>query len=218
MRFCNRIRYGTLAALLVLGALAAPVAQAGPIFDYVSTVNAANAPTLPLNPPGFGSAIVAIGNGNSLTFTTNNATGIDGSLNGGADINFGNIIFNAGGNNTQTPYGVNFNYEVTITDQESGLSGTVNFTGLVSGTARGNPRAINSAISNYVNTPSELILGTSKYLIGVTTVIGPGSFFDGVLQGNIRVVPVPEPSTILLGLVGVAGLAVVGLRKKNRGC
>src|SRR4051812_24226791 len=120
MTFSNMIRSGSLAVLLVIGLAWAPRLQAGSIFDYTPTVNVATAPTLPANPPGFGAAVIGIGNGNSLTFTTNNAAGIDGTLSGGADINFGNIIFNASASNAVTPYAVNFNYEISITDQPSG--------------------------------------------------------------------------------------------------
>src|SRR4051812_42335621 len=214
MTFSNMIRSGFLATLLVIELVWVPQVQAGSIFDYTATVNVATAPTLPTNPPGFGAAVIAIGNGNSLTFTTNTAAGIDGTLSGGADINFGNIIFNASASNTVTPYAVNFNYEISIVDQPSGDVGTVNFTGQVSGTARGAPRAINSTITGYTAAPQQLILGGSNYLISVTSVIGPGSFFDGVLQGNIQIVPVPEPSTLILGLAAFAALGLAAIRKK----
>jgi hypothetical protein len=216
MTFSNMIRRGLVASAFLIELVWATQAQAGSLFDYSATVNAATSPTLPANPPGFGAAVIAIGNGNSLTFTTNTAAAIDGTLSGGADINFGNIIFNASGSNTVTPYAVNFNYEISITDQPSGDVGTVNFTGQVNGTARGTPRAINSTITNYAVAPQQLILGGSSYLISVTSVIGPGSFFDGVLQGNIQIVPVPEPSSIVLGLAVFAGVALAAVRKKTR--
>jgi hypothetical protein len=216
MTFSHWIRTGLWASLILMGLVFVPSAQAGLVFDYSASVNVAAAPTLPSNPPGFGAAVIAIGNGNSLTFTTNSAFGIDGTLSGGADINFGTIVFNPSANNIVTPYAVDFNYLVTITDQPSGDIGTVNFTGKVSGTARGTPKAINSTISDYANSPSLLILGGSTYAISVTSVIGPGSAFDGVLQGNIQIRQVPEPSTIALACLAFAGLSFATLRKKFR--
>jgi len=202
------------AALLLAGLVWVQNADAA-LFDYSASVNAATAPTLPVNPPGFGSAIIAIGNGNSLTFTTNSATGIDGSLDGGADINFGTIVFNPSGSSTSTPYAVDFNYLIQITDIDSGFVGIVNFTGEVSGTARGTPKAINSKITDYTVSPHELILGDNKYIVSVTSVIGPGSAFDGVLQGNIQVVAIPEVSTLVLGGMGAfACVGMVRLRKR----
>jgi hypothetical protein len=192
------------ASIAALG-LARP-AEAGPIFDYVSSVNIASAPSLPSNPPGFGAAVIAIGSGNSLTFATSDGTGIDGSLMGGADINYGTITFDAGTSSTVVSYAVNFDYAVTITDEASGEIGTVDFTGQIAGLAKGSPRAINSTILDYAVDPMTLALGDSIYTISIGPSVGPGSFFAGVLQGNILVTPVtsiPEPAPAVLGGIGL---------------
>ena len=217
MPFLNSIRSGFLASMLLAGLAWVPNAEAALIFDYTASVNAATAPTLPTNPPGFGAAVIGFANSNSLTFNTNSATDIDGSLPGGADINFGTIVFNPSLNNVVSPYSINFNYEIVITDQDSGLFGSVNFTGNVSGTARGTPKAINSKITDYTVGPQELVLGNNVYVVSVTSVIGPGSAFDGVLQGNIQVTAIPEASTLVLGGLGaMTGLGIVTLRKRTR--
>ncbi|WP_165070388.1 PEP-CTERM sorting domain-containing protein [Paludisphaera rhizosphaerae] len=203
---------------LALGLTHAPATVAGPIFDYVSTVNVATAPTLPGNPPGFGAAVISIGAGNSLTFTTNTGTSINGGLPGGADINYGNIIFNASGSDTVVSYAVNFNYQLTITDRPSGLTGTINFTGQVTGSAQGSPRGINSMIVNYDVAPKTLTLAGYTYTLSIKPSTGPGSLFDGVLQGNVQVTAVvPEPSSIaLLGLGSLGGLAAVLRRRRSQ--
>ena len=215
-----RIRGTAFATALALGLHLAPGAHAGLIFDYNATVNVATAPTLPPNSPGSIAAVIALGAGNSLTFTTNAATGIDVSLPGGADINFGNILFNPSGSSTVVSYDVYFNYQVTIIDQPSGMSGTVNFTGDVAGFARGTPRAINSSIGSFAVSPASLVLGGYTYSINARTATGPGSSFDGVLQGNIEATPiaaVPEPSTLVMA--GSGGLLGLGcwLRRRRRG-
>ena len=200
-----------LASLAVLGLAAGRPAEAGPIFDYTSTVNAATAPGVVTNPPGFSTSVIAIGSGNSLSFTTNNGSGIDGSLPGGADINYATIVFNASANSTVVAYAVNFNYAVTITDELSGETGTVNFTGQISGSAKGSPRAINSTITSYAVGPGVLALGDSYYTVSIGPSVGPGSFFDGVLQGRIEVTPIPEPASAVL--VGAGLLALCRRRR-----
>ncbi|MFO0890158.1 MAG: PEP-CTERM sorting domain-containing protein [Isosphaeraceae bacterium] len=108
---------------------------------------------------------------------------------------------------------MNFNYEVTITDLGSGLTGTVNFTGKLSGSARGTPRSISGSFSDYDVVPKSIQIGSTVYLVSIQPSFGPGATYDGVLLGNISVVPEPT-SCLLLGL-GVLG-AGLGLRRFRR--
>jgi len=209
-----------LAAMAALGFALARPADANTTFFYASSVNAAFAPTLPTNPPSFGAAVLGLGPGagaGSLTFTPNSGTGpIDGSLPGGADINFATITFNGGSDSTVAAFAVNFNFLVTFTDEASPFSGTVNITGQIAGSAQGGDRpAINSTITNYAVSPSSLEIGEGAgkaiYTVSVGPAVGPGSFFDGVLQANIRVVPIPEPTSAVL-----VGLGLLALRRRPR--
>lgn len=214
IKILSRLAIPALAILASLGSMRD--ATAGPIFDYVSTVNVDTSPMLPDNPPGSGFAIIGIGEGNSLTFTTNTVSGIDGSLPGGADISYGTIDFNPSASSTVVNYAVNFNYEVTITDQPSGFTGTVNFTGQVKGFAKGNSKAINSSILSYDVKPKTLTLDGYKFIISVAVSNGPSTGMLGVLKGNIEVIPVPEPASILMVGLGGVGLVLIQRRRAAR--
>src|SRR4051812_18790578 len=92
-----RMKSFTLAVAMLWLVGAINVAHAVPLFSYSSTINVATAPTVPSNPPGFGAAVIGIGAGNSLTFTTDFGSG-DAGQPGGSAISIGDIIFNASGN------------------------------------------------------------------------------------------------------------------------
>jgi hypothetical protein len=202
------------AAILAFGLFAGSEAKAD-FFGYVSTVNVATAPTLPANPPGFGSSNIAIGAGNSLTFNGSAAALIDGSLPGGANINFGSVTFNPGATSTVVAYDINFNYQVTIIDSLA-TSGTVNFTGELKGFARGTPEAINGVFLNYAVNPTTLVLDGKTFTISLGVNTSPGSNTDGILQGNVKITAVPEPASMtLIGLGGICFHAFNRRRKQQ---
>lgn len=218
MPHSSSLRSVFLASMLLAGLVWARDTKAAAFFGYTTTVRADIAPTLPDNPPGFPLASVPIGNGNRIAFLTNGARPFNASLTGGADINFGTINFNPSTNDIFTPYSINFNYEVVITDLNTTESGTVNFTGNISGNAVGTFKAVNSKITDYTATPQRLFLGGNNYLVSASSVVGPGSMFNGVLQANVQISAVPEPSTLILGGLGaIASLGIVTLRKRKRG-
>jgi choice-of-anchor A domain-containing protein len=45
---------------------------------------------------------------------------------------------------------------------------------------------------------------------------GPGESHNFLFQGNLPLLPVPEPSTVVLALCGVVGLAMLGISRKRR--
>ncbi|MEZ0264859.1 MAG: hypothetical protein ACAI43_09035 [Phycisphaerae bacterium] len=210
--------------LVVIGVLftASTLASAAPLFDALSTVNVATAPTLPANPPGFGAAVIGIGSGNSLTFTTNLTAGLD-AASPGDEFQIGQVIFNHSLDGTTINYSVNFNYAVTITDQASATAGTVNFTGNISGTANGLADTVSSTYSNLALSSTTLTLGANTYYFG----IGPNDALVTSTEGVFRLlvsnqpIPggpagVPLPPAAWTGLLGAAIVGVQTLRARGR--
>jgi PEP-CTERM motif len=189
-------------------------------FQYVTGVAAQLGAVVPGNPiVGAGPIVVAIGNGNSLTFSGNNSLlPIDSTLPGGANINFGDVAFTPDPTNTTvTPYTVSYNYTVALKDVDGGDIHNFNFVGMIQGLALGgaNP-AVNGNVMNFSVSPSSIayLLGTYSALNNGGT--GPGSsggvLTNGTLQGNIQSA-VPEPAS--LTLIGLGGLGLTVLRRRR---
>lgn len=200
-------RIGVLGLVVAAAMLTARPAEAGGVFSYSALLNAGPSLMSVSDPSNLAKSIY-LGGGHSISFTGNSSPGIDASLAGGSDINFGNIVFNPGTSSAPVDFSVDFHYEVTITDLTSGESGTIDFTGLLSGVAQSNGvPAINSLVSNFTASASSLTLGSTEYLITPKLFTGPGADHPGVLQANIQITAIPEPaSALMLGLGSLVGL------------
>lgn len=113
-----------------------------------------------------------------------------------------------------------------ITDDASGESGTVNFSGTFSGTASATSADISTTITSA--TQHELVLGGHRYIVSLDSYSPPGPpgiNNAGSLSAAVEVVPkevdppppppndVPEPSTMLLSALGLSMFGMASWRK-----
>jgi hypothetical protein len=136
----------------------------------------------------------------------------------GTDFNPISIkILNASaGTNNLTTNGA-YTLFVNLTDTASMASGTVMFTGKLGGSFTATSAA---SITNTLNDPStqSIRLGDHLYTVtigGYVPPSPPGALTSGVIGGHISVSDVPEPTSLVLGGLGVLG-TFLGLRRRNR--
>lgn len=218
-------RFGFLAAaaaVYLTAAAAAPAQAAFGVFDYSTGVAVQAGGVPPADPAiGAGPVNINIGGGNFLQFGGNTGTTIDATLPGGADINFGDIVFTpSGANDGDFAFTASFNYTVRITDQSGGLVDDFTFTGTLSGNVNGqDPAALNSLVSNFIAAPTVVVRPYGTYTVTAKLGIGPGStggvITEGTLQGNVQFAPaaVPAPAGLLLV---AAAVPAFGLRRLVR--
>jgi hypothetical protein len=197
-------------------ALAAP-AQAEVIqWGYSTTLGGAGAlptaGTSPLNisadSPATGTVQLTGESNPSVTTTT-----------AGTDFNPISIkILNASaGTNNLTTNGA-YSLFVNLTDTATGAAGTLTFTGKLGGSFTATSAGM---ITNTINDPStqSITLGSHLYTVtigGYVPPSPPGALTQGVIGGHISVSDVPEPTSLLLGSLGVLGGTVLGLRRRTR--
>jgi hypothetical protein len=101
---------------------------------------------------------------------------------------------------------------LTLTDLNSATTGTMTFTGLISGTLS----SVNSNLTNSFTgqTTQELVLGNSVYTTTIDAYTPPGppgssnlgsiGALATVTVSQIKVESLPEPGTLVLSLLGIA--------------
>jgi hypothetical protein len=172
-------------------------------------------------------SIVADGNGTGGVSLTNEANPKDAT--GNSDIVATNLrVFSTAAASTPDTLVTNGAYtlSLTLTDATSGASGTMTFTGKLSGTFSAN----NSNITNVFNSPTvgSLVLGGNTYTVTIGPYSPPGppsasnagsiAAFVAVTPGNgggVGVQDVPEPSTMLLAGLGLSFLGGAAWRKRR---
>ena len=204
------LRTSTMLCLATaVAALSLPTTEARAafgVFNFASTVTS----------PAGGTVIMPGGN-SALSYTGNSGNGVNGALTGGADIIIGRVDFNPGATPTAfTPYSTPFEYSVTVTDVDSGLSDVVTASGTFTGTYVGGPNpAINAQLIGYTVAPTVVTLGGTPYAITTAASAGPGSSVDpGVLRLNVQAIP--EPGSMALVGLGAAALAGLQWRRRSR--
>ncbi len=112
------------------------------------------------------------------------------------------------------------NYEVSLllTDKASGQSGTVTFPGQLNGTLSSGHSLVNSTFPGLVS--KALTLGSNLYKVTLNGFVPPGpptASNSGSIGALVTLNPasVPEPSTLLLASLGLAGAGLAAWRKRR---
>ena len=115
---------------------------------------------------------------------------------------------------TNAPYRLG----ISLTDVDSNKSGTLHFAGVFNGDLTDSTVNLHTHVTSSAN--QSLILGQNRYTVSLTTYTPPDPPADGG-TGNIsafvKVQPAsaPEPSTLVLAGMGLAGAVFSGLRRRT---
>jgi hypothetical protein len=196
-------------AALALAGLMTTTAHALP-FNY-TVASTLNGVTTPAGTPN----IVNLGGGNTLTVIA------DAALNNNVptDISLATFQLTGGSTSPAAPAAVNFNYALSITDQPSNQTGLFNLAGTFTISNFTPGSAIQDVTFTSPSTQS-LVIGGGAYTIS-TYRFSPDTVNDASSVGGFglrvdAVSAVPEPSSLALAGIGVAGLAGYGLRRRRR--
>jgi hypothetical protein len=206
MKSCSPL---LLAALLVLAPLSAPAARADMInFGYSWTVQPSSvfasgtgSVTLAANPAGTGQA------------TLNSATT--------AQIPGANVTTTSSANSPASDsFNTPFNMALQLTDNATQQSGTLTFSGSISGGLTASSSSLNVTFTQPFT--QSLTLGQDTWTVSIRpTMLGlpiPGAPAAQIsaLVSVSNVAETPEPSTLLLGGIACAGLGLFARRRRQQ--
>jgi hypothetical protein len=158
------------------------------------------------------------GNFGVVSFSTTNG----GQASGTATLTAASLtaVTSAPSNNPDTFSGETYNVQLQLTDNASGKSGALNFTGKLFGSLTPTAANITTSFSPAMRT---LVLGSDLYKVTVGPLVPPttpnptvvGTLFatvsaqaEGSQQTVTQTSNSPEPGSLLLGILGVTGFAL----------
>jgi hypothetical protein len=117
-----------------------------------------------------------------------------------------------------------YSLTITITDKASGQSGTLTFTGQLSGSFTKDSTNINNTFTG--QTTESITLGGNTYTVTMVSYTAPGpstatdsgsigAFVTVTAGGDIQKTDAPEPSTLLLSCFGLALVGGTAWRKRR---
>jgi len=216
-----RIRgFAAITGLVVSLTLAAGQ-QAQAAFDFTITT------TIPV-PPG-GSVTAPSGNSTVTLMGPLTSPASGNATPPGTNIVFGQVQLGDNGVSTSytDSYAFAYEFDVTLTDVTSGLSGVFKITGTLTGTITDNGGSFSSLFANVYDAPlsQTLSIGGNAYTVTVANTsgfytnpsppqgAGMTSSTNGTFSANV-IASVPEPASMTL--VGIGGLLGVGLLRRRR--
>jgi hypothetical protein len=114
------------------------------------------------------------------------------------------------------PFDASITQDVTITDTASGKSATFVLTETFDVSVNGLYPNVTASITVAPSQTSGIMIGNYVYNIGVTNVNYGTTTYHGTIQMGLYATAVPEPSSLTLAGMGLAGALAVYARRRGR--
>jgi hypothetical protein len=150
-----------------------------------------------------------------IVLTPFNGT-LTGALPGSATITAVNLeaISSAAANNPAQFNGAEYTLTMKLTDQSSGLTAAVTFEGVLNGTVSASGSSLTNKFIGQTTYAFDLNHHIYNISVGKFTAPGaPGSGDLGGIDVNVSIHHNPEPSSLLLGMIGMPALAFLRRRR-----